>query len=124
MSISTSKWPELQRIAPSFIRLKWEGLSTERSPVALIKISPILAASTIGITRKPSIAASSARTGSTSVTITSAPSPRARGDSAPAPSVARDHHDRPGDQNAGRADHAVHRGLSRAVAVVEQMLGL
>ena len=48
------------------------------SPVAVTKISPTFAASIICITRNPSIAASSARIGSTSVTITSAPRPRAR----------------------------------------------
>ena len=48
------------------------------SPVSVTKMSPIFAASAIGITRKPSITASNAGSGSTSVTTTWAPMPRAR----------------------------------------------
>ncbi len=51
---------------------------TDLSPVAVTKMSPTSAASSIGITSKPSITASSARIGSTSVTITCAPMPFAR----------------------------------------------
>ena len=51
---------------------------TDLSPVAVTKMSPASAAAAIGITSKPSIAASSARSGSTSVTITCAPIPFAR----------------------------------------------
>ncbi len=47
-------------------------------PVTVTKMSPIFAASAIGITRKPSIAASIPRTGLISVTMTFAPSPLAR----------------------------------------------
>ena len=47
-------------------------------PVTVMNRSPILAASAIGMTAKPSIAASRARIGSTSVTMTCAPRPRAR----------------------------------------------
>ena len=78
MSISTLKWPVLQRIAPSFISSKCSRAITCLSPVAVQKMSPTSAASAIGITSKPSISASSARIGSTSVTITCAPMPRAR----------------------------------------------
>ena len=49
-----------------------------RLPVTEMKMSPTLAASTPGITSKPSISASSARSGSTSQTITWAPWPLAR----------------------------------------------
>ena len=57
---------------------------TSAEPVAVMKTSPIGAASAIGSTRKPRSTASSARTGSTSVITTRAPS--ARADSAmPAP---------------------------------------
>ena len=45
------------------------------------KMSPTFAASAMGITVKPSITASRAGSGSTSVTITRAPIPRARIDS-------------------------------------------
>ena len=51
---------------------------TWMSPVALQKMCPISAASAMGMTRKPSITASSARRGSISVTMTLAPMPRAR----------------------------------------------
>ena len=50
---------------------------TSRQPVAVTKTSPSSAALSMGITRKPSMTASIARTGSTSVTITFAPNPRA-----------------------------------------------
>src|SRR6202171_3446869 len=65
-------------MAPSFIRSKWSLVSTLLLPVTVQNTSPSLAASVIDITRKPSITASSALVGSTSVTITSAPAPRAR----------------------------------------------
>ena len=48
------------------------------SPVSVQKRSPIGAASFMLITRKPSMTASSARSGLTSVTMTFAPMPRAR----------------------------------------------
>ena len=70
MSISTLKWPVLQTIAPSFICSMCSRAITCLSPVAVQKMSPIFAASLIGNTSKPSISASSARIGSTSVTIT------------------------------------------------------
>ena len=47
-------------------------------PVTVTKMSPIFAASDIGMTRKPSMAASIARTGLISVTTTFAPRPLAR----------------------------------------------
>ena len=53
-------------------------------PVSVQKMSPIGAASAIGMTRKPSIVASSALSGSISVTMTFAPAPRAR-DATPRP---------------------------------------
>ncbi len=94
-------------------------------PVTVQKTSPSLAASSMGITRKPSITASSAFVGSTSVTMTSAPMPRARdGQAAPAPAVAGDHEVRAREQEVGGADDAVDGRLPGAVAVVEQMLGV
>ena len=51
---------------------------TEVFPVTVTNTSPSSAASAMGMTRKPSIAASSARIGSISVTITCAPIPWAR----------------------------------------------
>ena len=61
------------------------------SPVTVMKRSPILAASAIGITWKPSMTASRARSGSTSVTMTLAPMPLARiATPAAAPAVAGD----------------------------------
>ena len=50
MSISTLKWPVLQRIAPSFIGSMCSRAITCLSPVAVQKMSPIAAASAIGIT--------------------------------------------------------------------------
>ncbi len=47
-------------------------------PVTVTKQSPIGAAAAIGMTRKPSMTASIARTGLTSVTMTCAPMPAAR----------------------------------------------
>ena len=77
-STSTSKWPALQQMAPSFILSSSRAVITSLQPVAVMKRSPIGAASNICITRKPSIEASRALTGSTSVTMTRAPSPLAR----------------------------------------------
>ncbi len=78
ISISTLKWPVFARIAPSFMRSMCSRAITCLSPVAVQKMSPISAAFAIESTSKPSITASSARIGSTSVTITWAPMPRAR----------------------------------------------
>ena len=73
------------------------------SPVAVQKMSPISAACSIGSTSKPSIAASSARIGSTSVTITCAPMPaRAHRDAAPDPAVAGDDEALAGEQDVRR----------------------
>jgi len=68
----------LARIAWSFMAAKCVSVSTPRLPVTVTKMSPSAAACAIGSTRKPDIAASSARLGSTSVTTTEAPRPRAR----------------------------------------------
>ena len=65
-------------MAPSFISSIWAGVTTSRQPVTVINKSPSGAAFSMGITVKPSITASMARTGSTSVTITLAPRPLAR----------------------------------------------
>ena len=73
-----AKWPALQQMAPSFILSSSRAVITSLQPVAVMKRSPIGAASNICITRKPSIEASRALTGSTSVTMTRAPSPLAR----------------------------------------------
>ena len=78
MSISTLKWPELAMMAPSFMASKCSPRSTWMSPVTVMKMSPILAASATGMTRKPSMTASRARSGSTSSTMTLAPVPVAR----------------------------------------------
>ena len=75
---STSKWPELQTIAPDFIASNISPAIASRLPVTEMNTSPTFAASTPGITSKPSISASSARSGSTSQTITCAPWPLAR----------------------------------------------
>ena len=69
-SSSTSKWPLLQTIAPSFIAAKCSRRMMCLLPVTVMKMSPTLAASAIGMTAKPSIAASRAAIGSTSVTMT------------------------------------------------------
>ena len=76
--ISASKWPEFAMIAPDFIVSKDGTSMTFTSPVTVMKTSPMGAASAIGMTRKPSMTASSARSGSISVTMTWAPMPRAR----------------------------------------------
>ena len=69
--------------------------------------------------------ASRALVGSISVTMTSAPSAAgAAGEAAAAPAVAGDHELRSGQQEVGGADDAVDGGLSGAVAVVEQVLGV
>ena len=69
---------EFATTAPSFMAWKCSTRMTWMSPVRVQKRSPSGAASAMGITRKPSMAASSALTGSTSVTITLAPMPRTR----------------------------------------------
>ena len=51
MSISTLKWPELQTTAPSFMARKCSSRRTPLLPVTVTKMSPIGAASAIGITR-------------------------------------------------------------------------
>ena len=48
----------------------------------------------------------------------------AHGHALAAPAVSRDHHFQAGEQQIGRANDAVDRGLARAVAIVEEMLGL
>ncbi len=78
ISISTLKWPVLERMAQSFITSKCSRRITFLSPVAVQKMSPRRAASAIVVTVKPSITACNARSGSTSTTITWAPMPRAR----------------------------------------------
>ena len=47
---------------------------------------------------------------------------RAQREPLPAPAVARDHEDAPGEQHVRRAEDAVDRRLARAVAVVEEVL--
>ena len=78
MSISTLKWPEFATIAPSFMAAKCSRRSTDLLPVTVMNRSPRGAASAMATTWLPSIAASSARTGSISVTSTVAPMPFAR----------------------------------------------
>src|SRR5256884_2984296 len=77
-SISTLKCPEFARIAPSFITRMCSTRITCKLPVKVTNTSPTRAASAIGTTRYPSIWASSALSGSISVTSTFAPAPRAR----------------------------------------------
>src|SRR5690606_25804366 len=87
-------------------------------------MSPSAAARSMGRTRKPSMAASSARIGSTSVTITLAPAPRARCEPAAAPSVPRHDDDGSREQHVGGAEDAVQGALAGAVTVVEEVLGV
>ena len=94
-------------------------------PVTVMKMSPIAAASAIGMTAKPSIAASRAADridlGDDDL---SAEAAGPQGDALAAPAVAA-HDDLPaGQQQVGRADDAVDRALAGAVAVVEEVLGL
>ena len=65
-----------------------------------------------------------ARTGSTSVTMTLAPSPRAHGHALAAPAVPGHDHLLARDDQVRRAVDAVEHGLARAVAVVEQVLAV
>ena len=77
ISISTLKWPVLQDRAvlhQLHVLPRDDVLVAGRGQ----KMSPTSAASAIVMTSKPSIIASSARSGSTSVMITCAPCPRAR----------------------------------------------
>ena len=73
-----SKCPALASTAPSFMRSKCRAPRTPREPVTVTNTSPRSAATTAGMTSKPSIRASRARIGSTSQMITCAPAPRAR----------------------------------------------
>ena len=77
-STSQSKWPALVRMALCFITAKCFGVMTSLQPVTVTKMSPYLAASSMGMTRKPFMVASRALKGSTSVTMTLAPMPAAR----------------------------------------------
>ena len=97
---------------------------TLMSPVTVTKMSPIVAASAIGMTRKPSMAASRARSGSTSVTMTWRPALGPHGDARAAPAVAADDEVLARQQDVGGADDAVDRALAGAVAVVEEVLGV
>ena len=95
------------------------------SPVAVTNSLATLAASAIGMTRKPSMTASRARSGSTSSTIdVGAVALHAHGQAAAAPAVAGDAHGAAGDEDVGGADDAVERALAGAVAVVEHVLGV
>ena len=75
---SASKCPAFARIAPSRRTARCSAATTSRDPVAVMITSPTAAASRIGSTRYPRSTASRARTGSTSVTMTWAPSPCAQ----------------------------------------------
>ncbi len=98
---------------------------TWMSPVALQKMWPILAASAMGMTRKPSITASSARSGSIfGDDHVGAHALGAHGDALAAPAVAADDEVLARQQHVGGADNAVDRALPGAVAVVKEMLGL
>ena len=89
-----------------------------------MKTSPRAAASSAGMTAKPSMRASSARSGSTSQTITDAPKPaRPQRDAAPRPAVAQHDDGLPGQQEVRRAHDAVQHGLPGAEAIVERPLG-
>ena len=124
MSISTLKWPELATMAPFFISSKCSWRSTLLLPVTVTKTSPILAASAMDMTRKPSMTASSARVridlGDDDVGAHAA---GARGEAATAPAVAGDDELGAGEQDSWCADDAVEGGLAGAVAVVEHVLG-
>ena len=65
-------------MAPSFMTSKCSSRMTWMLPVTVMKMSPILAASAMGMTWKPSMTASMALSGSISVTMTWAPMPLAR----------------------------------------------
>ena len=94
-------------------------------PVAVMKMSPILAASSIVITRKPSSVALSAAVGLISVTIdVGAHALGAQRDAAAAVAVAGDDEGLAGEQHRRGAQDAVERRLAGAVDVVEVPLGL
>ena len=76
--ISTLKCPEFASIHPSFMYLKSSPEMMSALPVTVMIKSDCFTASRIVITLYPSILASKARIGSTSVTMTSAPKPAAR----------------------------------------------
>ena len=125
MSISTLKWPVLATMVPSCMTSKCSPRSTWMSPVAVTNSLATLAASATGMTRKPSMTASRARSGSTSSTIdVGAVALHAHREAAAAPAVAGDAHGAAGDEDVGGADHAVERALAGAVAVVEHVLGV
>ena len=66
----------LQTMASFFMAFMCSWLMTSTLPVAVTKMSPTGAASSMVTTRKPSIAACRAQIGSISVTNTVAPMPR------------------------------------------------
>src|SRR6059058_5809011 len=76
--ISLSKWPAFPRTPWSFSPGKCAAVTMSLHPVAEMMKSAIRQAFCIGRTSNPSIVASIALTGSTSVTMTRAPIPRAR----------------------------------------------
>ena len=90
-----------------------------------MKTSPTAAASAIGMTLKPSIAASRARIGiDLGDDHLGAQAAGPQGDALAAPAVAADDDLPAGQQHVGRADDAVDGALAGAVAVVEEVLGL
>ena len=62
---------------PSFITARWSAVMMSLHPVTVMMMSATFTASIILITSYPSILASMALTGSTSVTMTDAPRPLA-----------------------------------------------
>ena len=118
---SGPRWPAPRR--PSCARSARRA-ARRGTPVTVMKTSPRSAASSAGMTAKPSMRASSARSGSTSQTITDAPKPvRPQRDAAAGPAVAEHDHGLPREQQVGRAQDAVEHRLAGAEAIVERALG-
>ena len=91
MLISSLKWPELAKIAPSFMRSRWWRSMTLISPVTVTKMSPIGAASMM---RHNAKAIHDGLEGAGGINFgdddIGAHALRARGDALAAPAIARD----------------------------------
>ena len=115
--------PGVREDAPSFRSVERVGADGLDRPVAVITTSASGSASCEPRDPNPSMCAVSARTGSSSTTVTRPPSPCAAVASALAdPAVADDAELAAGGEHVREREHRRERGLPRAVGVVEDVL--
>ena len=123
--ISTSKWPELQTIAPDFITSNISPAIASRLPVTEMNTSPTrggldpghhLVSVHQGLERPQRVDLADDHVGAVAL--------GAHRHAAAAPAVADHDHAQAGDQDVRGPDHAIQGRLAGAVAVVEEVLRL